>query len=95
MPPISMSNKPLVNLKCTPANPDWPSTKEMHTADFGPFLPGEVKRVREGAKVDKLLRSGEFEVTDDEPNSEEIRLEASKARIAEENGEDGDNEPDE
>ncbi len=75
------SIKKYVNLKCVPSDPNWPSTREIHTPDFGGFLPNEVKRVDHSPRLQRVLATGEFEVTEEDPNSEEIRLAASQKKV--------------
>lgn len=83
-----------INVKCVPLDKNWAGDREMHTTEFGSFIPGEIKRVNSSPKVDKLLNSGEFEIVDEDPNSDEIRKQAAtlvrlqnavKTKIAEEN----------
>lgn len=61
-----------VNVKCTPVVKNWPPARQMYTQESGSFLPGEVKRLMMSPAVEKLLRSGHFEVTTEQPNSDTI-----------------------
>jgi hypothetical protein len=81
MPP-ELPNFPVgtVNVKCTPSDDNWPSDSEMHTADYGGFYPDEVKALPNDERLQRLVRSGEFTVVDEDPNSLELRQQIAEKR---------------